>query len=82
MFQAKSELLDKVLKLLSLSEKNYATVKPNDCNDQKTVAVKRKVKQEPKEDGNYSPEAKRIKVEDDDDEHFPRNLGNMCWQPD
>jgi len=29
--------------------------------------VKHKVKQEPKEDGNYSLEAKRIKVEDDDE---------------
>ena len=36
-------------------------------NNQKAVAVKPKVKQEPKEDGNYSPEAKRIKVEDDDE---------------
>ena len=55
--------------MLSLSEKNFATVKPSESrarNDQKAVAVKRKVKQEPKEDGNYSPEAKRIKVEDDD----------------
>ena len=39
------------------------------------------VKQEPKEDGNYSPEAK---VEDDDEvqNSFQENLGNMCWQPD
>ena len=54
---------------MSLSEKNFATVKPSKSrarNDQKAVAVKHKVKQEPKEDGNYSPEAKRIKVEDDD----------------
>ena len=36
------------------------------CTDQTAVAVKHKVKQEPKEDGNYSPEAKRLKVEDDD----------------
>jgi len=70
LFQAKSELLDKVQKLLSLSEKNFATVKPSESrarNDQKAVAVKRKIKQEPKEDGNYLLEAKRIKVEDDDE---------------
>ena len=53
---------------MSLSEKNFATVKPSEIrahNDQKAVAVKHEVKQEPKEDGKYSPEAKRIKVEDD-----------------
>ena len=53
---------------MSLSEKNFATVKPSEIrahNDQNAVAVKHEVKQEPKEDGNYSPEAKRIKVEDD-----------------
>ena len=69
LFQAESELLDKVQKLLSLSEKNFATVKPSESrarNDQKAVAVKHEVKQEPKEDSNCSPEAKRIKVEDDD----------------
>ena len=69
LFQAKSELLDKVQKLLLLSEKNFATVKPSESrahNDQKAEAVKHKVKQEPKERGNYSPEAKRIKVNDDD----------------
>ena len=56
--------------MLSLSEKNFTTVKPSESrarNNQKAVAVKPKVKQEPKEDGNYSPEAKRIKVEDDDE---------------
>jgi len=70
LFQAKSELLDKVQKLLSLSEKNLATVKPSESraqNDQNAVAVKYKVKQEPKEDGSYSPEAKKIKVEDNDE---------------
>ena len=43
LFQAKSEVLDKVQKLLSLSEKNFATMKPSESrarNEQKAVAVK------------------------------------------
>ena len=44
LFQAESELLDKVQKLLSLSEKNFATSESRARNDQKAVAVKHKVK--------------------------------------
>ena len=53
MLQADNELLDKIQKLLSLSEKNFTEVKPREhrvCDDQKALAMKYKTKQESKED--------------------------------
>jgi len=69
LFQAESELLAKVQKLLSLSEKNFTVGKQSerDHDDEKAVAIKYKIKQEPE---HCLPEAKRIKVEDEHEDQI------------
>ena len=63
LFQGECELLAKVQKLLSLSEKNILLNKRSEIQVHGDVE---KIKQEPREKDFALPEAKRIKVEDTD----------------
>ena len=73
LFQAEQKLLEKARKLLSLSEKSASVVKLS------AGETSHKIKQEPEQEANVAPKAKRIKVEHTTENQSSINVPPQLW---
>ena len=71
LFQADQELLEKARKLLLLSEKSASVAKPSETSH--------KIKQEPEQEADVVPVAKRIKVEHTTESQSSNNVPPVVW---
>ena len=71
LFQAEQKLLEKARKLLLLSEKSASVAKPSETSH--------KIKQEPEQETDVAPEAKRIKVEHTTESQSSINVPPTVW---